>query len=68
LLLQSMTGSGLRLTELNSHNIEGSDRTEVCATITAHQRKDEALEEIVGRLSLEAAVTAARWKHETTVL
>lgn len=67
LLLQSMAGAGLHFHELNSHNIESSDRVEVCATITAQQRKDEALEQIVGRLSLESHVTAARWKYETTV-
>jgi len=67
LLLQSMADAGLRFHELNSHNIESTDRVEVCATITAQQRKDEALEQIVGRLSLESQVTAARWKYETTV-
>jgi len=67
LLLQSMAGAGLHFLELHSHNIESTDRVEVCATITAQQRKDEALEQIVGRLSLESQVTAARWKYETTV-
>ena len=66
-LLQSTTASGLHLTELNSHNIEDSDRVEVCATIASPQRRDEALEAIVGRLSLEPPVTAARWKHEAMV-
>jgi putative Mg2+ transporter-C (MgtC) family protein len=64
LLLQSMTAAQLHFQELNSHNIEGTDRVEVCATITADQRKDSSLEHIVGRLSLEPHVTAARWRHE----
>jgi putative Mg2+ transporter-C (MgtC) family protein len=65
LLLQSMAGAGLRLQELNSHDIESTDRVEVCATITAEQRKNNALEQIIGRLSLEPQVTATRWRHET---
>ena len=60
LLLQCMTGAGLHFNELYSHNIESSDRVEVCATITAQQRKDEALEQIVGRLSLEPQVKIGR--------
>jgi putative Mg2+ transporter-C (MgtC) family protein len=67
LLLQAMTASSLRFQELNSHNIESSDRVEVCASVKAGQRKDDALEQIVGRLSLEPHVTAARWRHEEAV-
>jgi putative Mg2+ transporter-C (MgtC) family protein len=66
LLLQSMSASAVRFQELNSHNIENTDRVEVCASVAAEQRKDSALEQIVGRLSLEPHVTAARWRHETT--
>jgi putative Mg2+ transporter-C (MgtC) family protein len=65
LLLQSMSAGPLRFQELNSRDIESTDRVEVCASVTADQRKDNALEQIVGRLSLEPHVTAARWRHET---
>jgi len=68
LLLQAMAGARMQFHELNSHNIEGSDRVEVSATITAPERKDDVLEQIVGRLSLEAQVTAARWKFEASVI
>jgi putative Mg2+ transporter-C (MgtC) family protein len=64
LLLQSMGSAALHLQELNSHDIERTDRVEVCAAITAAERRDSALEHIVGRLSLEPQVTAARWRHE----
>jgi putative Mg2+ transporter-C (MgtC) family protein len=67
LLLQATAAAGLRFHELDSRNIENTDRVEVCATITAEQRKDGALEQVVGRLSLEPQVTAARWIYETTV-
>jgi putative Mg2+ transporter-C (MgtC) family protein len=68
LLLQAMVGASAHFHELNSRNIEGTDRVEVCATITTDQRKDEVLEQIVGRLSLAAHVTAARWSYEATVV
>jgi putative Mg2+ transporter-C (MgtC) family protein len=58
----------MRFRELDSRNIEGSDRVEVCTTTTAPERRDEALEAIVGRLSLEPQVTAARWKFEETIV
>jgi len=67
LLLRAMAEAGMGFRELDSRNIEGSDRVEVCATTTAPERRDEALEEIVGRLSLEPLVTAARWKFEETI-
>jgi putative Mg2+ transporter-C (MgtC) family protein len=67
LLLQSMTVAALHFHELNSHNIDGTHRVEVCATITADERKDTSLEQIVGRISLEPQVTAARWRHEAAV-
>lgn len=65
LLLQALANSSLHFQELNSRNIESTDRVEVCAAVTAEQRNDGALEQVVGRLSLESQVTAARWKHET---
>lgn len=66
LLLQALASSKLHFQELNSRNIESTDRVEVCAIVTADQRNDGALEQIVGRLSLEQQVTAARWKYEAT--
>ena len=68
LLLEAMAEAGMRFHELDSRNIEGSDRVEVYATTTAPERRDEALEAIVGRLSLEPQVTAARWKFEETIV
>ncbi|RTL62107.1 MAG: MgtC/SapB family protein [Hyphomicrobiales bacterium] len=61
LLLQGLTTGRLHLTELESADIEGSDRVTVAATIRAEAISDAALEHIVGRLSLEASVTSARW-------
>lgn len=64
LLLQGLATGGLRLRELDSRHIEDSDRVEVSAHISAQGQGDSALEQIVGRLSLEPSVTAARWRIE----
>jgi len=64
LLLQGVMSGGLHLRRLDSANIEGSDRVEVTAALSAQIRVDSAVEQIVGRLSLEPAVTAARWSVE----
>jgi putative Mg2+ transporter-C (MgtC) family protein len=45
-------------------NIEDSDRVEMLAALSAERRSDGILEQIVGRLSLEPSVTAARWRVE----
>jgi putative Mg2+ transporter-C (MgtC) family protein len=66
LLLQGLnSGEKLHLRELNSTNIEDTDRVEVRAMLTSDKRREIALEYIVGRLSLEAGVTAARWRFQT---
>jgi putative Mg2+ transporter-C (MgtC) family protein len=65
LLLQGLTTASLSLRRLDSTDVEGTGRVEVQAVLTAPQRSDAALEQIVGRLSLEPAVTAARWRVDT---
>ncbi|MCC5985443.1 MAG: MgtC/SapB family protein [Rhodobacteraceae bacterium] len=65
LLLNGFAEGGLHLTGLESQDIEDSDRVEVTAEANAESTTDAAMEKIVGRLSLEPAVTAARWRVET---
>ena len=65
LLLRELTVN-LHIQEIESENIEGTDRVEVSALVRADQRQDRALEQIIGRLSLEPRVTAARWRFEVT--
>jgi putative Mg2+ transporter-C (MgtC) family protein len=67
LLLQGLGAGAIRLHRLDSSNIEDSDRVEVLAELSADRRSDSVLEQIVGRLSLEPAVTAARWRVETAI-
>src|ERR1700723_535357 len=64
LLLQGLSTGGLHLHRLDSSNIEDSDRVEVLAVLSADDRCNGILEQIVGRLSLEPSVTAARWRIE----
>jgi len=64
LLLQGLSAGSIHLRRLDSSNIEDSDRVEVLAVLSAERRSDGVLEQIVGRLSLEPSVTAARWRVE----
>lgn len=67
LMLQGLGAARLHLLQLDSVNIEDSDRVEVTSIVTADHRQDAALEQMVGRLSLESLVTAARWRVEAVV-
>jgi putative Mg2+ transporter-C (MgtC) family protein len=64
LLLHGLAGCGLTLRRLDSSNLEGSARVVVTAFATTSQRVDAEIEKIVGRLSLEPTVSAARWRAE----
>jgi putative Mg2+ transporter-C (MgtC) family protein len=61
LLLQSTSNGQLSLRQLDSTDIEESGRVEVIAQLSAHSKSDAVLEQVVGRLSLEATVSAASW-------
>jgi putative Mg2+ transporter-C (MgtC) family protein len=67
LLLQGLAAGGLALRRLESRDVDGSDRVAVTAYLTAHQRVDGDVEKIVGRLSLEPTVSAARWQAEVAL-
>lgn len=66
LLLRDL-GQTLHIQELESSNIEDSNRVEVTASVRADERQDRLLEQIIGRLSLEPLVTSARWRFVTGV-
>ena len=68
LLLQGFSVGDLHLRELDSANIEDTERVEVTARIASEKPREIALETIVGRLSLESSVTAARWRTVTTLI
>ncbi|MCL6608960.1 MAG: hypothetical protein K6T74_12815 [Geminicoccaceae bacterium] len=54
--------AGLRLRGLDSHDLEEGDKVEIAARVHADRRADRTLEQIIGRISLEPGVTAARWR------
>ena len=62
-LLHALNGTTLRLHSLLSRDAETVDALEVRAEIKASGMVDHALEEIVGRLCLDASVSAARWER-----
>ena len=64
LLLQGLAAAGLTLRRLESNDLEGVARVVVTALVTAPHRIDADVERIVGRLSLEPTVSAARWQAE----
>jgi putative Mg2+ transporter-C (MgtC) family protein len=66
LLLHQLSQTGLGLRRLDSEDIEGGANVRVSAHATAPTRNDAALEQIVGRLSLEPQVTGATWQVERT--
>jgi putative Mg2+ transporter-C (MgtC) family protein len=67
LLLQGLAGSALALRRLDSTDLEGTGRVVVTAFATASQRVDTEIEKIVGRLSLEPTVSAARWQADVRI-
>jgi putative Mg2+ transporter-C (MgtC) family protein len=64
LLLQGLASGGLALRRLDSNDLDGTGRVAVTAAATASHRVDADVEKIVGRLSLEPTVSAARWQAE----
>ena len=64
LLLQGLAGFGLALRRLDSNDLAGTERVVVTAFVFAHQCVDADVEKIVGRLSLEQTVSAARWQAD----
>jgi len=67
LLLQGLAGGALALRRLESTDLDATGRVAVTAFVTASQRVDTDVEKIVGRLSLEPTVSAARWQAETRI-
>ena len=64
LLLQATASAGLGLRRLTSENLEDSPQVTVSAVLVSPNRHDAALEQIIGRMSLEPFVTAAHWQAE----
>ena len=63
-ICRPLSANGLHLHGLDSSDIESTGCVRVVAHVTTEGRSDAQLEQVVGRLSLEPTVTAARWKLE----
>jgi putative Mg2+ transporter-C (MgtC) family protein len=59
-----LAGCGLGLRRIDSSDLDATGRVVVTALVTAPRRVDADVERIVGRLSLEQTVSAARWQAE----
>lgn len=68
LLLQAMAPSPLTLTALRSEDIEGTSKLKVTAQIRGLGRQDEAMEQLVVRLSLEPGVSSVSWAVHPQIL
>jgi putative Mg2+ transporter-C (MgtC) family protein len=67
LLLHGMSGAGLGLRRIDSEDIPDTSKVLVIAKAMSTTRNDAALEQIVGRLSLEQYVSAATWQVERVI-
>jgi putative Mg2+ transporter-C (MgtC) family protein len=68
LLLQGMSRIPLVLTSLRSEDIEGTNKMKVTSRIRGLGRQDEAMEQLVVRLSLEAGVSSVSWAVQAEVV
>jgi hypothetical protein len=57
----------LSLRRLDSTDVNGTSQVIVNAHLIAHSRVDAVIENIVGRLSLEQTICAARWEIQTSL-
>ena len=67
LLLHALSQAGLGLRRIDSEDIPETSKVAVTAQAVSAKRNDAALEQIVGRLSLESHVTAATWQVDRAV-
>lgn len=67
LLLHELSEAGLGLRRIESEDIPDTSKVTVTAQAVAAKRNDAALEQIVGRLSLEPNVSAATWQIDRSI-
>jgi putative Mg2+ transporter-C (MgtC) family protein len=67
LLLHALSQAGLGLRRIDSEDVPDTSKVTVTAQAVAAKRNDTALEQIVGRLSLEPNVSAASWQVDRAI-
>jgi putative Mg2+ transporter-C (MgtC) family protein len=68
LLLPAIAQTALTLTALQSEDLEGTAKMKVAAQIRGFGRQDQALEQLVVRLSLEGGVSSINWSVTAQIL
>jgi len=68
LLLYAIAQTALTLTALKSEDLEGTAKMKVAAQIRGFGRQDQALEQLVVRLSLEGGVSSISWSVTAQIL
>lgn len=61
-MLQALRGDTLRLSSISSQDLEGSERMEVEAVVSAGGTAEHQLERVIAKLSRNPSVSAASWK------
>jgi putative Mg2+ transporter-C (MgtC) family protein len=59
---QALRGDTLRLSSISSQDLEGSERMEVEAVVSAGGTAEPQLERVIAKLSRNSSVSAASWK------
>ncbi len=67
LLLHALSQGSLGLRRVESADIPDTSKVTVTAQVLAAKRNDAALEQIVGRLSLEPHISAVTWQVDRTI-
>jgi putative Mg2+ transporter-C (MgtC) family protein len=67
LLLHALSQASLGLRRMDSADIPDTSKVIITAQAIATKRNDAALEQIVGRLSLEPQITAATWQVDRAI-
>jgi putative Mg2+ transporter-C (MgtC) family protein len=62
LLLYGVNNAAMTLQELDSEDLDGSNKVQVQANLIMADRNDTLLEQVISRLSLEPGVSAVSWK------
>ena len=62
LLLHALSQGGLGLRRIDSADVPDTSKVVITAQVVAAKRNDAALEQIVGRLSLEPHISAVTWQ------
>jgi putative Mg2+ transporter-C (MgtC) family protein len=68
LMLHGLSSTTLALASLRSEDIEGTNKMKVTARIRGVGRQDQALEQLISRLSLERGVSSVSWAVQAEAL